>query len=84
MVSNNFPVSSEKDFPVRPELVEGWTGKSGGFAAPDRSCLDKLSIYALEGTNGLAGKVISGSYLWRNPLQLSNWKSFASLSAGES
>ena len=55
-VTNNFPISPDKDFPIRPELVEGWARKSWHPTAPNRSCFDKLS------TNGLAGKTIRESY----------------------
>jgi hypothetical protein len=56
MVTNNFPVLTDKDFPVRSEPVEGWTGKSGHSP--------RQTVHASTGlsTNGLTEKTISGSY----------------------
>ncbi len=56
LVTNNLPVLGNKDFPVRPELVEGCTGKSGLALRQTVHTSTGLS------TNGLAGKVILGSY----------------------
>jgi hypothetical protein len=60
VVTNKFPVYAEKDFPVRPELVEGWAGKS--LIPPHQTihASTKLS------KNGLAGKH-AASYFYRNP-----------------
>jgi hypothetical protein len=61
MVANNFPILGGKDFPVRPELVEGWAGKSW---RPARQTVHASTVLS---TNGLAGKVILGSCFWQNP-----------------
>ncbi|MDD1622674.1 MAG: hypothetical protein LUQ11_14455 [Methylococcaceae bacterium] len=61
MDTNNFPVLADKDFSVRPEPVEGWTGKSG---LSPRQTVHASTVLS---TNGLAGTVDSGSNFWRNP-----------------
>jgi hypothetical protein len=38
--TNYLPASESKDFPVRPELVEGCTGKSWRNRASNRPCFD--------------------------------------------
>lgn len=49
---NDFSVWDDNNFPVRPELVQGWTGK---FELSTRQALHASTLLS---TNGLSGTVV--------------------------
>ncbi len=67
MVANNFPISLKKDLPVRPELVEGCTGKSGPDSRQTAHASTSSAFMPLRVRTVWRATVVPGSYYVPDP-----------------